>query len=148
MKSRNRILTSLLSFFIGAFGVTLATGCAKTTTQVIVDAPETANEGSPLHMMIRAIPDSLEQETYEQAAAKMFLQPADESVVATQPIFPGERAAISLPDVGKGDVVIYFFFTTPEPKDGFRVPIRRPIPAEVFVVLGEHKVDRVQVRRR
>jgi hypothetical protein len=145
MKYRSRIVARLL---VGAIGVFGATGCAKTTTQVIIDAPEIANEGSPLHMMIRAIPDSLEQETYEQAAAKMFLQPADESVVATQPIFPGERAAISLPDVGKGDVVIYFFFTTPEPKDGFRVPIRRPIPAEVFIVLGEHKVDRVQVRRR
>jgi hypothetical protein len=145
MKLCGRIYASLLC---GAIAVSGAMGCAKTTTQVVIDAPETTNEGSPLHMMVRAIPDSLEQETYEQAAAKMFVQPADESVVATQPIFPGERSAISLPDVGKGDIVIYFFFTTPEPKDGFRIPIRRPIPAEINVVLGEHKVDRVQVRRR
>lgn len=145
MNTCRRILGSVL---FGAMLTAGATGCAKTTTQVIVDAPETANDGSPLHMMIRAIPDSLEQETYEQAAAKMFQQPPDESIVATQPIFPGERSAISLPDVGKGDIVIYFFFTVPEPKDGFRVPIRRPIPAEVFVMLGERRVERVQVRRR
>lgn len=145
MKSCSRIFVTL---FVGALGATGVMGCAQTTTRVIIDVPESTNEGSPLHMMIRAIPDSLEQETYEQAAAKMFVQPPDESIVATQPVFPGERAAISLPDVGKSDVVLYFFFTTPDPKDGFRVPIRRPIPAEIFVVLGEHKVDRVQVRRR
>jgi hypothetical protein len=123
-------------------------GCSKTTTQLVVDAPEAMNDGAPLHMMIRAIPDSLEQETYEQVAAKMFVQPPDESVIASQPVFPGERFALSLPDVGKGDIVLYFFFTSPDPKDGFRVPIRKPIPAEVFIELGEHKVDRVQVRRR
>lgn len=145
MNGRSRSITNL--FFVALLGAS-AFGCAVTTTQVIVDAPETMNQGAPLHMMIRAIPDSLEQESYEQVAAKMFVQPPDESVVASQPVFPGERLALSLPDVGKGDIVLYFFFTTPDPKDGFRVPIRKPIPAEVFIELGENKVDRVQVRRR
>ena len=139
---------AITSFYLSALLGASAMGCAKTTTQLVVDAPETANDGAPLHMMIRSIPDSLEQETYEQVAAKMFVQPPDESVLASQPVFPGERFALSLPDVGKGDIVLYFFFTAPDPKDGFRVPIRKPIPAEVFIELGEHKVDRVQVRRR
>jgi hypothetical protein len=145
MNRCSRITSSAL---FGAAIAVGATGCAQTTTQIIIDAPETANGGSPMHMMIRAIPDSLEQETYEQIASKMFMQPPDETIIATQPIFPGERSAISLPDAGKGDIVLYFFFTVPEPKDGFRVPIRKPIPAEIFIELGERKVDRVQVRRR
>jgi hypothetical protein len=145
MNRCSRIISSAL---FGAAIAVGATGCATTTTSVTIDVPENANDGAPMHMMIRAIPDSLDQETYEQVAAKMFQQPPDESIISTQPIFPGERSAISLPDVGKGDIVIYFFFTTPDPKDGFRVPIRKPIPQEIFIVLGERKVERVQVRRR
>jgi len=143
--------TSKLSPILELATVVLAGGvfgCAQTTTHVFVEAPTTVNEGAPMHMMVRAIPDALTQETYEEVAAKMFVQPQDASVVLTQPVFPGERTSLTLPDVEKNDVVIYFFFTTPEPKDGFRVPLRKPLPAEVFIELGEHKVERVQVRQR
>lgn len=139
---------TIASVVFGAVCMTGSAGCAKTTTQVIVETSPVTNGGAPMHMMIRALPDSLEQESYEQIAAMMFVEPPDESVIATQALFPGERAAISLPDVGKNDIVMYFFFTTPDPKDGFRQRIPRPIPAEIYVVLGGQTVERVQVRRR
>lgn len=72
----------------------------------------------------------------------------DINLLLTQPVFPGERFSLALPDVEKNDVVLYFFFTHPDPKDRFRVPLQKPLPAEVFITLGEQAVDRVQMRRR
>lgn len=124
------------------------TGCAQTKTNVYVEVPQNVNGGAPMHMMVRAIPDAIQQETYEEAASLMFIKPQDDSVVLTQPVFPGERFSLALPDVEKNDVVLYFFFTHPDPKDRFRVPLQKPLPAEVFITLGEQAVDRVQMRRR
>lgn len=134
---------------MGVVGFAMATmGCAQSSMHVFVEAPTVVNDGAPMHMMVRAVPDAGTQETYEEAASKMFVQPQDPSVVLSQPVFPGERASLTLPSVEKDDLVIYFFFTRPDPKDGFRVPLRKPLPAEVFIELGEHTVERVQVRRR
>ncbi len=137
-----------------AFGASIlglalwTTGCAAAKTSLYVEAPTSVNDGAPMHMMVRTVPDALQQETYEEAASLMFVKPQDESVILSQPVFPGEKISISLPEVEKNDVVLYFFFTRPDPKDRFRVPLQKPLPAEVFITLGEHSVDRVQLRRR
>lgn len=134
---------------MGMVGLALWTmGCAQTRTNVYVEVPKNLNSGAPMHMMVRAVRDGLPQETYEEAASFMFVKPQDESVVLTQPVFPGETFSLALPDVEKNDVVLYFFFTHPDPKDRFRVHVPKPLPIEVFIKLGEQAVDRVQMRRR
>lgn len=137
------------AFGASILGVALwTTGCAQAKTSLYVEVPTVVNDGAPMHMMVRTVPDALQQETYEEAASLMFVKPQDESVILSQPVFPGEKISISLPEVEKNDVVLYFFFTRPDPKDRFRVPLQKPLPAEVFITLGEHSVDRVQLRRR
>ncbi len=48
------------------------------------------------------------------------------------------------PEVDK-DVVVYFFFTNPEGQRWF-VPIKAPIPEQIYIELGKHSIRRVTVR--
>jgi len=123
-----------------------ASGCAS-STRVYVKSTDQTNDGNTLYMMVRSTEGrGVATESYQDAAAKLFADPPDPSVVASQPIFPGNTATVTLPDTVTKDVAIYFFFTNPGPS--WRVPLRQPLPAEVYIELGQHQIDRVQIRKR
>jgi len=132
-----------------ACALTLAavTGCAS-STRIYVKSTDATNNGNTLYMMVRSVDGrAMGSESYQDSVAKLFADPPDASVVATQPIFPGNTATITLDDNSGGkDVAIYFFFTSPGPS--WRVPLRKPLPAEVYIDLGQHQIERVQIRKR
>jgi hypothetical protein len=120
-------------------------GCAS-TSQITVRSTAQTNDGNTLYMMVRNGDKATAAETYQEVAAKLFAEPPDESVILSQPIFPGNTATLSLDDADKRDVVIYFFFT--QNGENWRVALRKPLPAEVFIDLGLHQIGHVSVRRR
>jgi hypothetical protein len=126
--------------------VTLLAGCAATTTRVYVDAPAKSNGGAMMYMMVHEGMETFVTETYQEVAAKLFTQPPNPAILNLQPIFPGDKVSITLEDGKDKDIVVYFFFTDPD--GDWRVPLRKPLPAEVFIDLGERRVERAQVRRR
>lgn len=132
------VLTMLVSMVLGV-------GCAS-TSQVFVRSTSRTNDGNTLYMMVRSVDRVDASENYQEAAAKMFANPPDPTVISSQPIFPGNTATLKLEDAGKKDVVIYFFFT--DHGANWRVPLRKPLPAEVYIDLGSQQIERVQVRRR
>ena len=121
-------------------------GCATSTTRIYVDAPAKANGGTVMHLMVREGIETLATETYQEVAAKLFAQPPDPAILDSQPVFPGDKVSIAIEDGENKDIVVYFFFTDPDGE--WRVPLRKPLPAEVFIELGERRIERAQVRRR
>jgi hypothetical protein len=67
-------------------------------------------------------------------------------VISSQPIFPGNTIQLTIDDSDQKEVILYFFYTTPG--TNWRVPLHKPLPAEVYIDLGEHQVERVQIRKR
>ncbi|MEI7891955.1 MAG: hypothetical protein WCI05_02625 [Myxococcales bacterium] len=122
-----------------------AVGCAS-TTRIYVNSTGQTNDGNTLYMMIRTVDKMTATERYQEMVGKMFMDPADPSVAVTKPIFPGNIESINIDDGDKKDIVLYFFFT--QPGSNWRVPLRKPLPAEIHIDLGRHQVERVQVRRR
>lgn len=104
------------------------------------------NGGKTFYVMVREADSKSITLSYDEASSKLFADPPDPAVVASQPLFPGTDATLSLEGGGgKKDLVVYFFFTDPSPK--WRLPIRRPLPAEVSVEFGASQIDRVQPGR-
>ena len=122
------------------------TGCA-TATHITVTSRQATNDGKTLYMLVRNLDGKQSTtERYQEAAARVFADPPDPSVLATQPIFPGNTVEFTVKDEDLKQLVLYFFF--PDPGPNWRVPLPRPAPAEVYVDLGEKQVDRIQVRKR
>ena len=122
-----------------------ASGCA-TSTRVYVKSTDQTNDGNTLYMMVRATDGrGVATESYQDAAVKLFSDPPDTSVITNQPIFPGNTTTVTIPETDK-DVAVYFFFTNPT--GTWRVPLRQPLPAEVYVELGQHQIERIQIRKR
>ena len=121
-------------------------GCAS-TTRVHVKSSQRTNEGNTLYMMVRdATGKPIVSESYNEVAAKLFTDPPDPSVVHVEPIFPGNTVSFSIEDADEKDIFIYFFYT--DPGENWRLPLRKPLPAEVFIDLGQYQIERVQIRRR
>jgi len=139
-----RGVASFLAF--GMVALVGLSGCASTTTRVYIDAPDNANDGATFYMMIRKADDSLSTETYQEAAAHLFEKDPDGKLVLSQVIIPGEKMTVTVPDAESSDIGVYFFFTDPD--GDFRVPLKKPLPAEIFIDLGQHQVSRVRIRRR
>lgn len=138
-------MVKALGRMAAAFGAaTLLFGCAS-TSRVYVRSTSQTNDGNTLYMMVRSTDRATASENYQDVAAKLFAEPPDPSVVSSQPIFPGNAASVTLEE-SKKDVVIYFFFTEFGPN--WRLPLPKPLPAEVYIDLGQHQIERVQVRRR
>ena len=108
---------------------------------------ERTNDGNTLYMAVRTVDakPSLTGERYQEAASKLFTDPPDPSILNNQPIFPGNTVTVAVDDMDK-DLILYFFYTNPGPN--WRVPLHRPLPAEVYIDLGQHQIERVQIRRR
>lgn len=137
-----RAFCLLLWVVLAAFG----TGCA-TSTRVFVKSTDQTNSGNTLYMMVRSVDrKTVVSEGYQDAAAKLFTDPPDPSVIASQPIFPGNTVSITVDNTDAKDLVIYFFFTEYGPN--WKVPLHKPLPSEIYIDLGQHQVERVQVRKR
>ena len=123
-----------------------ASGCSS-ATRVYVKSTDQTNDGNTLYMMVRSVEKkTVITESYQDAAAKLFTDPPDPSIVASQPIFPGNTVSINVDNADTKDLVIYFFFTQFGPN--WKVPLHKPLPAEIYIDLGQHEVDRVQIRKR
>ncbi len=137
------VRTLLLLMTIGAWSMV---GCA-TTTRIHVESRKDTNGGEPLYMVVRSSDGkSFVTERYQDAAAKLFTRGQDPETLVQEPIFPGRPFTAMIEDADKKDLVVYFFFT--KPGNNWRVPLRRPLPAEAVIDLGANDIQKVQVRKR
>lgn len=135
-----------MQFGIAALIATSAWGCAS-TTRIYVKSTDRTNEGNTLYMMVRdASGKAIVTEGYQEVAAKLFTDPPDPAIIRTEPIFPGNTVSFTVEGDDEKDLFIYFFYTNPG--DNWRVPLRKPLPAEVFIDLGQYQIERVQIRKR
>lgn len=139
---------------VKALGLALAlglcaplSGCKSAATKVIVQSTERTNSGNVLHMMVRRVDAKTAStaEEYQEMAVMLFAQTRDETVVTTEPVFPGRLTSLAVEEDGEKSFVLYFFFTSPG--ENWRVQLPKPLPAEVYVDLGQNQIDRIQVRR-
>ncbi|MGK3962624.1 hypothetical protein WMF38_00345 [Sorangium sp. So ce118] len=132
---------------LAAVALAALAGCGSgVTTRVVVDAPAKTNGGATFYMMIRNVDQALAAESYQEAAARLFGEQADKEILSKQPIFPGEKVTVTLDGDGKSDVAVYFFFTAPDGE--WRLSLRKPLPEEVLIQLGVHRIERTTLRRR
>lgn len=124
----------------------VATGCAS-GTQIFVRSPDTVNDGNTLYMLVcRLDAKASASERYQEIAAKVFADPPDPSVISSQPIFPGNTVTVPIKEGDVKDIVIYFLYTNPG--QNWRLPLRAPLSPEIYIDLGDHQIERVQVRKR
>lgn len=123
----------------------LSIGCAS-STRIYVRSSDQTNDGNTLYMMVKNVDGKpVVSEHYADVARTLFTDPPDPAIIVSQPVFPGNTVTITLENTEK-EVVIYFFYT--DPGSNWRVPLRKPLPAEVFIELGQHQIERVQIRKR
>ncbi|WP_437720397.1 hypothetical protein [Sorangium sp. So ce861] len=135
----------------GKGAVTAADAKAAAPARVVihVTASEETNGGASMYMMVRAVGQGiLASESYQDAAARLFAAPADETILDSRPVFPGKHAevTVSVAEAEKKSLLLYFFFTDPDGQ--WRAHVPSPLPAEVSVELGERRISRVERRRR
>jgi len=131
-----------------ALGLLLAlcAGCAS-GTRIYVRSSERSNAGNTLYALVRSVDAKTIRgsEVYYDVASKLFADPADASVLESRPIFPGNPVTFSVREGDAKDIVVYFLFTNPG--QNWRLPLRSPLPSEVYVDLGDNEIERVQMRR-
>lgn len=123
-----------------------ASGCAS-GTRIYVRSSERSNDGNTLYALVRSVDAKTIRgnEVYHDVASKLFAEPADGSVLESRPIFPGNPVTFSVREDAAKDIVLYFLFTNPG--QNWRLPLRAPLPAEVYVDLGDNEIERVQMRK-
>lgn len=121
-------------------------GCAA-GTRIYVRSSERSNDGNTLYAMVRSVDAKVlrSNEAYQEVAAKLFSDPVDESVLESRPIFPGNPVTFSVGEGGAKNLVVYFLFTSPG--QNWRLPLRSPLPSEVYIDLGNNEIERVQMRK-
>lgn len=124
----------------------LCMGCGS-GTRIYVRSTDSSNNGNTMYMLVRSVdPKTVRtDEPYTEVAAKVFADPADESVLMSQPIFPGNPVTLDVSHIEAKDIVVYFLFT--DPGQDWRLPLRAPLPSEVYVDLGDNEIQRVRVRK-
>lgn len=137
-------MKKLLVLLISALA---ALGCAPTPHVIVKTTPET-NEGAPLHMMVRTADEATAvTQGYDEVADMAYKEERDPSIVMVEVLIPASKSVrlpIELEE--DADIILYFFFTNPGGRRWF-VPIRAPIPEEIYVELGENTIKQVQVRK-
>ena len=125
----------LLSALLGA--------CTRTSTIFVKSSKET-NEGRPLHMMVRTLEEPAPIESYGDVAALAYSEEKNESVLDVSVVLPGEEdLVVTLDTTGEQSVMVYFFFTNPD-GDRWHVPVRAPLPEEIYIELGENEISQAQ----
>ena len=125
---------------IGALIV--AAGCHHDILYVTVRSPQDLNAGRPVRMLIRSV-DQQEyvNESYVAVADKVVVK--DESVLASETVYPQLPLMVS---VKKGDkmVAVYFFFTTPGAR--WKTLLETPVPHATEIKLGTSNIETVKQR--
>jgi len=128
-----------------------AIGCV-TNTRVYVKSTQQTNDGNTIYLMVRNMDSAgAATERYQDAAQRLFADPPDPSVISSQPIIPGNTVTVTVNDADAKGLVLYFFFSQPpstQPDLRWRVPLPKPLPAEVYVDLGRNAIEHVQIRKR
>ena len=121
-------------------------GCAS-GTRIYVRSTDRSNNGNTLYALVRSVDAKTirSNEIYHEVASKLFADPADASVLESRPIFPGNPVTFDVSEGEAKNLVLYFMFTNPG--QNWRLPLRSPLPSEVYVDLGDNEIERVQMRR-
>jgi hypothetical protein len=129
-----------------AMSLVMCAGCAS-GTRIYIRSSERSNDGNTLYALVRSVDAKTlrSNEIYYDVAAKLFADPVDASVIESRPIFPGNPVTFNLSDGDAKNVVVYFLFT--QPGQNWRLPLRSPLPSEVYVDLGDSEIERVQMRK-
>ena len=126
--------SSLWGVIIGFAGLTLG-GCASSGTSLTVTSKEETNGGRPFYAVVRSVDEATHlTDTYEAIAAKVFANPADASVLATQVIYPGVEATVSVEPSETLSLGVYFLFTNPG--EHWKVLKHQPLPSSLEIDLG------------
>ena len=121
-------------------------GCAS-GTRIYVKSTEATNDGKTLYALVRRVDaKTMNSEGYQEISSKVFSEPADPSIVASRPIFPGNPLTFTIDEGEATDLVVYFLFTSPGLN--WRLPLHAPLPAEVYIDVGQNQIERVQLRKR
>lgn len=82
---------------------------------LVVNTATNANDGYPVHMMVRMIdPDALLTETYDTAVDVLFSDPPDPSILDKSVLFPGTRIRRSVTATQGAPLAAYFFVADPQ----------------------------------
>lgn len=135
-----------MKFLMLVLSVWLCVGCAS-GTRIYVRSSERSNDGNTLYAMVRSVDAKTigSNEIYHDVAAKLFADPVDASVIESRPIFPGNPVTFNVSEGDAKNLVLYFLFT--QPGQNWRLPLRSPLPSEVYVDLGDSEIERVQMRK-
>lgn len=121
-----------------------AVGCGPGSLAVRVSAPPGANQGRPLHMVVRAVDaQKYLTETYSDVAQRV-VHP-DDSVMRTLVVYPGARTETKVKIPEDGALAISFLFTTPD--GAWQVLLESPIPSKVDIELEESRIRTDAARR-
>lgn len=124
-----------------------ASSACVSGTRIYVKSSELTNDGKTLYALVRGVDTkTVASERYQDVSAKVFADPPDPSVIVSRPIFPGNPLTLNVPDGEAKELVIYFLFTNPGLN--WRLPLHAPLPAEVYIDIGQNQIERVQLRKR
>lgn len=127
----------------------LLTGCAKrqppppqVTFRVYTET--FTNNGLPFYMLFRMVDTQVFlTETYGDVAGKVFVQPPDISILASQSIVPGQHMKINVVKPENSAIGIYCLFT--EPGDQWKLRIVPPLYDNYKVKLEENSIREVEM---
>jgi hypothetical protein len=124
----------------------ICASCAS-GTRIYVRSSERSNDGNTLYALVRSVDAKTirSNEIYHDVASKLFADPVDPSVLDNRPIFPGNPVTFNVSEGDAKNLVVYFLFTNPG--QNWRLPLRSPLPSEVYVDLGDNEIERVQMRK-
>ncbi len=115
-------------------------------SEVSVVAQPSTNRGAVLHLMLTRVDPKGAAGSYDEEAARFAASPADESIVATRLVLPGQSLTIPIKVAADQAVAAAFFFT--QPGASWRVVLPQPLPSRVSIVLGTDGVDTIEVPER
>ena len=126
--------------YLRALGLALflgAVGCAPSHLTVRVKSPPGANQGRPLHMVVRAVDAQQYMTEFYADVANRVVHP-DDSVVRTLVVYPGVPAEAKVKIPEDSPLAISFLFTTPD--GAWQVLLDAPIPARLDIELEESRI--------
>ncbi len=114
----------------------LLMGCGKKSNMVLHVSPR-ANDGRPIYMMLRAVNEAaFIKDSYQDVAARVATP--DESVLATEVLYPNTNRTIELSVPAKGKIAVYFFFTSPT--GDWKLLLDNPPPKSTSIVVRDRRI--------
>lgn len=123
---------------LGVMLIALLCGCGGPSAMTIkVTAPENANGGRPVYMLVRTVDDAtFAADSYGGVAPKVVAP--DSTVLKYQVIYPRSTPVIEVVQPEKGEVGVYFFFTNPTAE--WKTLLKRPFAKKTEIALGQDQI--------